>query len=189
MQEYEQDSTASDSDDTQKITQVEQRAIRKNKVKTPPSFTQSSSSTISKAPSFHFRMPVSKLNILRQSLQKQNLITVQTTCLKTSSTTTLTIPSDSRERPKVQAPVWIAESKVTEVKAIRKFNSKTKQTVLAGKFSHNSFDNNTELTDSFENLKDKEFEFTSQEKYISVKGKLKQNQSFWEILSRQMTQF
>ena len=37
-----------------------------------------------------------------------------------------------------------------------------------------------ELIDSFENLRNREFEFSSQEKYISVKGKSKQNQSFWE---------
>ena len=37
-----------------------------------------------------------------------------------------------------------------------------------------------ELIDRFKNLKNREFEFTSQEKYLSVKGKLKQNQSFWE---------
>ena len=55
VQEYEQDPMASDSDDAQKIRQAEQRAIRKRKVKTPASFTQSSSSTISKAPSFQFR--------------------------------------------------------------------------------------------------------------------------------------
>ena len=52
IQEYEQDPMASDSDDAQKIRQTEQRAIRKRKAKTPSSFTQTSSSTISKAPSF-----------------------------------------------------------------------------------------------------------------------------------------
>ena len=46
---------ASDSDNAQKIRQAKQRAIRKRKVKTSASFTQSSSSTISKAPSSHFR--------------------------------------------------------------------------------------------------------------------------------------
>ena len=55
VQEYEQDFMASDSDDPQKIRQAEQRAIRKRKLKTPSRFTQSSSSTISKAPSFQFR--------------------------------------------------------------------------------------------------------------------------------------
>ena len=80
----------------------------------------------------------------------------------------------------MQTPVWVVETKATEVKTIRKFNSKIKQTVFAGKFSYNSFDNNMELIDSFENLRNREFEFSSQEKYISVKGKSKQNQSFWE---------
>ena len=42
VQEYEQDPMASDSDDAQKIRQAKQRAIRKKKVKTPASFTQSS---------------------------------------------------------------------------------------------------------------------------------------------------
>ena len=55
VQEYEQDSMASGSDNAQNIRQAEQRAIRKRKVKTCASFTQSSSSTIYKAPSFQFR--------------------------------------------------------------------------------------------------------------------------------------
>ena len=42
VQEYEQDPMASDSDDTQKIRQAKQSAIRKKNVKTPASFTQSS---------------------------------------------------------------------------------------------------------------------------------------------------
>ena len=45
----------SESYDAQKIRQAEQRTIRKRKVKTSASFTQSSSSTISKASSSHFR--------------------------------------------------------------------------------------------------------------------------------------
>ena len=44
----------SESYDAQKIRQAEQRTIRKRKVKTSASFTQSSSSTISQAPSFQF---------------------------------------------------------------------------------------------------------------------------------------
>ena len=55
VQEYEQDPMSSNSDDAQKIRQAEQMAIRKRKVKTTASFTQSSSSTISKALSFQFR--------------------------------------------------------------------------------------------------------------------------------------
>ena len=56
MQEHEQEPTAKDSDDSQKVRQAEQREIKKNiKVRTPASFTQSSSSTISKAPSSQFR--------------------------------------------------------------------------------------------------------------------------------------
>ena len=112
VQEYEQDPMASDSDDAQKIRQAEQRAIRKRKAKTPSSFTQSSSSTISKAPSFQFR------NISFQNgyslpipLQKQNLNTIQITPSTIPSTTHLTIPSDSPERPKVQTPAWVVESK------------------------------------------------------------------------------
>ena len=54
VQEYEQEPMAGDSDDAQKVREAEQRAIRKRKVKTPASFTQSSSSTISKAPGFQF---------------------------------------------------------------------------------------------------------------------------------------
>ena len=51
---------------------------------------------------------------------------------------------------------------------------------VKGKVSYNSFDSNIELIDGFQNLKNREFEFTNKEKYISVKGKLKQNQSFWK---------
>ena len=51
-QENEQDSLASDSDNTQKIIHAEQRAIGKSKVKKPASFTKSSPSVISKTPSF-----------------------------------------------------------------------------------------------------------------------------------------
>ena len=47
-----------------------------------------------KHPVFSFGMPVSKMDILRQSLQKQNLNTIQTT--------PSTIPLDSLECPKVQ---------------------------------------------------------------------------------------
>ena len=79
MQKYEQDLTANDSDDAQKNTQAEQRAIAKRKVKTHPGFIQSSLSTMSKAPSFQLRNAVSKMETLRQSLQKQDLNTIQTT--------------------------------------------------------------------------------------------------------------
>ena len=63
---------------------------------------------------------------------------------------------------------------------VRKFSSTTKQTELEGEVLYNSFDSSIELTDDIQNLKNREFEFTNQENYISVKGKLKQNQSFWK---------
>ena len=116
------------------------------------------------------------MDILHQSLEKQNLNTMQTT----RSTIPSTIPSDSPERPKVQTPAWVAENKATGEKNIRKFNSAAKQTELQGKFSYNSFDSNIEQIDDFQNLKNREYEFINQENYISVKGKLKQNQSFWK---------
>ena len=114
------------------------------------------------------------MDILRQSLQKQNLNTMQTT----RSTIPSTIPSDSPERPKVQTPAWVAENKATGEKNIRKFNSAAKQTELQGKFSYNSFDSNIEQIDDFQNLKNREYEFINQENYLSAKGKLKQKQSF-----------
>ena len=55
VQEYKPNRMASDSDDAQKIRQAEKIAIRKRKVKTYASFTQLSSSTISKALSFQFQ--------------------------------------------------------------------------------------------------------------------------------------
>ena len=138
-----------------------------------------------KHPVFSFGMPVSKMDILHQSLQKQNLNTFQTT----PATIPLTIPSDSPEHPKVQTPAWVVESKATGEKTVRKFNSTTKHTELEGKVSYNSFDSNIEVTDDFRNLKNREFEFTNKEKYISVNGKLKQNRVSGKIRLRQMTQF
>ena len=96
------------------------------------------------------------------------------------SATSSTIPSDSPGFQKVQTPGWVAESKATGEKTVRKFNSTTKQTELAGEVLYNSFDSSIELTDDIQNLKNGEFEFTNQENYISVKGKLKQNQSLWK---------
>ena len=96
-----------------------------------------------------------------------------------------TIPSDLPERPKVQT-AWVAENKTTGEKTVRNFNSTTKnfnsttkQTELEGKVSYNSFDSNIEVVD-FQNLTNREYEFTNQENYKSVTGKLKQNQSFWK---------
>ena len=105
-----------------------------------------------------------------------------TTPLTIPSTAPLTIPSDSPERPKVQTPAWVVESKATGERTVPKFNSTTKQTEFKGegKISYNSFDSNIELIDDFQNLKNREFDFTNKEKYLSVKGKLKQNQSFWK---------
>ena len=72
-------------------------------------------------------MPVSKMDILRQFLQKQNLDTMQTTRSTIDSTIPSTIASDSPERPKVQTPAWVVENKGTGEKTVRKFNSITKQ--------------------------------------------------------------
>ena len=111
------------------------------------------------------------MDILPQYLQKQHLDTIQTT--------PSTIPSDPPGRQKVQTPSWAAESKATGEKIVRKFSCTKKQTELKGKVSYNPFDSNIELTDDFQNLSHKEFEFTNQENYISLSGKLKQNRSFW----------
>ena len=84
------------------------------------------------------------MDLLHQSIQKQ-LNTIQTTPSIISSK----IASDSPERPKVQTPVWVAESKVTGEKTLQKFHSKTKHFDLEGKVSYNSFDINIELIDGF----------------------------------------
>ena len=146
----------SDSDDAQKIRQAEQSAIRKRKVKTPASFTQLSSSTISKASSSQF-WNASFQNGYSPPIptKKVNLNTVQSTTSIIPSTTPLTIPSDSPERPKVQRPAWIAESKAIGEKTVLKFKSTTKQTELEGKVSYNSFDSNIELINGFQNLKNR----------------------------------
>ena len=88
--------TAGDSEDAQKIRLAEQRVNRKGKVKHSAVLRSHLHSQYLKQPVFSFGMPVSKMDILRQSLQKQNLITIQTTPLKIPWTTPLTIPSDSR---------------------------------------------------------------------------------------------
>ena len=103
-------------------------------------------------------------------------------------TTSSTIPSDSPESPKVQTPAWVAENKATGEKTVWKFDSTAKQTELEGKVSYNSFNSiffrfdsiYVELTDDFQNLKNREYEFTNQENYVSVNGKLKQNESVWK---------
>ena len=118
VQEYKQDPMASDSDNAQKIRQAEQKGIQKKKVKTPASFTQSSLSQFLKHPVFGFRMPASKMDILRQSLQKQNSNTMQTTRSTIYSTTPSTIASDSPERPKVQTTAWVVENKATKEKTV-----------------------------------------------------------------------
>ena len=77
-------------------------------------------------------MPVCKMDILHQSLEKKRkkkkLNTIQSIPSTIRSTIPLKIPSDSPERPKVQTPAWIAESKAILEKAVLKFNSTTKQT-------------------------------------------------------------
>ena len=119
------------------------------------------------------------MDILRQSLQKQSLNTMQTTRSTIHSTTPSTISADSPERPKVQTPTWVAENKATGEKTVSKFNSTTKKTELEGKVSYNFFDSNIELIDDFQNL-NREYEFTNQKNYIFVKEKLTRNQSFWK---------
>ena len=101
-----------DSDEAKKIRQEEQRAVTKREVKTPASLTQSSKSTISKTPSFQFRNARFHNGYFCQSLQKQNLNTIQTI----PSTTPSTIRSDSPERSKVQTLAWVVDSKATEQK-------------------------------------------------------------------------
>ena len=86
----------------------------------------------------------------------------------------------SPERPKVQTPAWVVESKATGKKTARKLNSTTKQTELEGKVSYNSFHPSIKLIDNFQNLKNRESEFANQENYISVSGKIR---------LRQMAQF
>ena len=79
-----------------------------------------------KHPVFGFRMPFSKMDILCQSLQKQNLNIMQITHSTIYSTILSTILSDLPERPKVQILAWVAENKVTGEKTIQQFNSTTK---------------------------------------------------------------
>ena len=109
------------------------------------------------------------MDIPSQSLQKQNLNAIQTTASTIPSTIPVTILSDSPERPKVKTPAWAAESKATGKKTVRKFNSTISQTELEGKVQCNYFDSNIEPIDGFQNLKNREFEFTSQENTYQLK--------------------
>ena len=68
VQEYEPNPMASDSDDAQKIRQTEQIAIRKKKVKTQPVLHSYPHQRSLKHLVFSFRIPVSKMYILCQSL-------------------------------------------------------------------------------------------------------------------------
>ena len=86
----------------------------------------------------------------------------------------------------------------TTKQTLRKFNSTAKQTELESKVSCNSFDFNIKVIHGFQDLQIWEFKFTNLEKYIPVKGKLKQNQGFWKSMimamkismkSMKMTQF
>ena len=103
-----------DSDEAQKIRQEEQRAVTKREVKTRASFTQSSKSTISQTPSFQFRNARFQNRYFCQSLQKQNLNTIQTI----PSTTPSAIRSDSPECSKVETLAWVVDSKATEEKTV-----------------------------------------------------------------------
>ena len=134
---------ASDSEDAQKIRQAELRAIRKRNVKTPASFTQSSSSTISKAPSSQFR---------NASFQNGYSLPVTTkTTFRYNSNNPFNNPFRFARMPKVQTPSWAAESKATGEKTVPKFSCTKKQTELKGKVLYNPFDSNKELTDDFQN--------------------------------------
>ena len=93
------------------------------------------------------------MDILRQSLQKQNLNTMQTTRSTIYSTAPSTIPSDSPEHPKVQTLAWFAENKATGEKTVPKFNSTSKQNEIQGKVSYNSFDSNIEQIDDSKTLR------------------------------------
>ena len=70
----------------------------------------------------------------------------------------------------------------TTKQTFRKFNSTAKQTELEGKVSCNSFDFNIKVIHVFQAFQIWEFKFTNLEKYIPVKGKLKQNQGFWKSM-------
>ena len=85
---------ASDSDDAQKISQAEQRALRKKKAKTPSSSTQSPSSMISKAPSCQFRNASFQNGYSLPVSAKTKFEYNSNNPFNNPSTTPLTIPSN-----------------------------------------------------------------------------------------------
>ena len=89
-------------------------AIRKSKVKHPLDLQSHPLPRSLKYPVFSFGIPVSKMDILRQSLQKIKLNTIQVTPSTIPSTTPLRIPSDSPDRQRAQIPIWVVESNTME---------------------------------------------------------------------------
>ena len=82
-------------------------AIRKSKVKHPLDLQ---SHPLPRS----LKYPVSKMDILRQSLQKIKFNTIQATPSTIPSTTPLRIPSDSPDRQRAQIPIWVVESNTME---------------------------------------------------------------------------
>ena len=142
VQEYEQNPMESDSDDAQKIRQAEQRAIRKRKVKTPASVTQSSSSTISKAPNFQFR------NVGFQNGYSSPIPTK--TKFEYNSNNPFNNPFRFTWTPKRTDTCMVCGEQGhwrKDSPKVHNKNSTTKQTELEGKVSYNYFDSNIELID------------------------------------------
>ena len=149
MQEYKQDPMASDSDDTQKIRQAEQRAIRKKKVKAPASFPQSSSSTISKAPSFRF-WNASFQNGYSPPIPTKTKFEYNA---NNSFNNLFKNPFRFTRTPKVQTTAWVGENKATEEKTVQKFNSSTKQTELEDLISKEMIRKFEKVNKSFNSFK------------------------------------
>ena len=147
---------ASDSDDAQKIRQAEQ-------VKTPASSTQSSSSTISKAPSFQFQ---------NASFQTGHSPPIST---KTKLEYNSSNPSNNPFNKPFNNPFRFTRMpKSTNTctgcgkqghwrKDCSESSAAQQNTELEGKVSYNSFYSNIEITDDFQNLKNSEFELANQE--------------------------
>ena len=150
-----------------KIRQTEQIAIRKKQVKTYASFTQLSSSTISKALSFQFQntsfQNVYSLPIPIKIKFEYNSNNPFNSLFKKPFNSTFRFT----RTPKSTTPAWVVETKVTGENTDRKFYSTTKQTELEGKVSYNSFDSNIKLWSP--SLTNREFKFKNPEKSYQLK--------------------
>ena len=94
-------------------------------------------------------MPVSTMSILRQSLQQQNLNTIQTTFFRSPFSNPINNSFRFTRGPKSTDICMGCGEKRGGRKTVQKINSKINQTGLEGTVLYNYFDTNIKLIDGF----------------------------------------